>query len=192
MGSDNTWRNIIKSFYWYNLYSDVAAYVSTCAACSKNKKINRRKKAGMIQYHAGSPMERAHLDVLGPFNKFLRIAKYVLGMVDQFTKWLECVPLPDQSAEITAIYAIDEFLCCFGMPLTIHTDQGNNFVGNFLKSVCELLEIRKTQTTPYHLESNGHIERYNRTIVEMIHCLKLKSEKDWDIHLPHMTSAIRF
>ena len=52
MGRDNTRRNIEKSFYWYNLYSDVAVYVATCAACSKNKKINRRKRAGMIQYHA--------------------------------------------------------------------------------------------------------------------------------------------
>ena len=90
-----------------------------------------------------------------------------------------------------AISAIDEFFCRFGMPLSIHTDQGSNFVGNVFKSVCELLEIRKTQTTPYHPESNGQIERYNRTIVEMVRCLKLKSEKDWDIYLPHITSAIR-
>ena len=90
-----------------------------------------------------------------------------------------------------AISAIDEFFCRFGMPLSIHTDQGSNFVGNVFRSVCELLEIRKTQMTPYHPESNGQIERYNRTIVEMVPCLKLKSEKDWDIYLPYITSAIR-
>ena len=191
MGRDNTRRNIKKSFYWHNLYNDVATYVATCAACSKNKKANKRKRAGMTEYHAGSPMERVHLDVLGPFNISSKGNKYVLGMIDQFTKWLECVPLPDQSAEKIAISAIDEFFCRFGMPLSIHTDQGSNFVGNVFRSVCELLEIRKTQTTPYHPESNGQIERYNRTIVEMVRCLKLKSEKDWDIYLPHITSAIR-
>ena len=76
-----------------------------------------------------------------------------------------------------AISAIDGFFCHFGMPLSIHTDQGSNFVGNVFRSVFELLEIRKTQTTPYHPESNGQIERYNHTIVEMVQCLKLKSEK---------------
>ena len=50
------------------------------------------------------------------------------------------------------------------MPLTIHTDQGSNFVGNVFKSVCELLEIRKTQKTPYHPELNGQIECYNHAI----------------------------
>ena len=74
------------------------------------------------------------------------------------------------------------------MPLTIHTDQGANFV---FKAVCDLLEIRKTQTTPYYPQGNGQVERYNRTVIEMICCLKAKSEKDWDIYLPHITSAIR-
>ena len=112
-------------------------------------------------------------------------------MVDQFTKWLESVPLPDQSAEKVAMAAIDNFFCTFGMPLTIHTDQGANFVGNVFKAVCDLLEIRKTQTTPYYPQGNGQVERYNRTIIEMIRCLKAKSDKDWDIYLPHITSAIR-
>ena len=122
MGRDNTRRNIKKSFYWHNLYNDVATYVATCASCSKNKKANKRKRAGMTEYHAGSPMERVHLDVLGPFNISSKGNKYVLGMIDQFTKWLECVPLPDQSAEKIAISANDEFFCRFGMPLSIHTD----------------------------------------------------------------------
>lgn len=191
MGRDNTIRNIKKSFYWYQVYSDVAVYVKTCAACSKNKKSNKRKKAALRQYHAGSPMERVHLDILGPFNISTKGNRYVLVMVDQFTKWLECVPLPDQSAEKIAISAVDNFFCTFGMPFTIHTDQGANFVGSVFKSLCDLLNIRKTQTTPYHPQSNGQVERYNRTIIEMIRCLKLKSEKDWDVYLTHITSAIR-
>ena len=174
--------------------SDLALSSSTLkhlAACSKNKKINRRKIAGMIQYHAESPMERAHLDVFGPFNKFSNDSKICPWYDQSIYEMAGMSPSTRSVCRKNAIYAIDEFLCRFGMPLTIHTYQGNNFVGNFLKSVCELLEIRKTQTTPYHPESNGQIERYNRTIVEKIHCLKLKSETDWDIHLPHMTSAIR-
>ena len=110
-------------------------------------------------------------------------------MVDQFTKWLECVPMLDQSANKVA--AVDEFFCRFGMPFDIHTDQGSNFIGNVFKLVCELLEIRKSQTTPYRPQSNGQVEWYNRAIVETIHSLKLKSEKDWDIYLPHIASAIR-
>ena len=191
MGRDNTCRNIKTGFYWYQLYADVAAHVKSCAACSRNKTTGKKRKAGMVRYHAGSPMERVHIDILGPFNISSRGNKYILCMVDQFTKWLESVPLPDQSAEKVAMAAIDNFFCTFGMPLTIHTDQGANFVGNVFKTVCDLLEIRKTQTTPYYPQGNGQVERYNRTMIEMIRCLKAKSEKDWDIYLPHITSAIR-
>ena len=117
-GLRNTRRNIQKSFYWHGLYNDVAAYVATCSACNKNKKANKRKKASLTQYHVGSAMECVHLDILGLFNVSSKGSKYVLGMVDQFTKWLECVPLPVQSAEKIATAAIDEFFCRFGMPLT--------------------------------------------------------------------------
>ena len=74
------------------------------------------------------------------------------------------------------------------MPFAIHTHQGSNFIGYVFKLVCELLEIRKAQTTPYRPQINSQVERY-RTIVEIIRCLKLKSEMDWDIYLPHITSA---
>ena len=67
------------------------------------------------------------------------------------------------------------------MSLTIYSDQGSNFVGNVFKSECELLEIKKTQTTLYHPESTGQIERYDHTIAEMIRCLKIKLEKDKEI-----------
>ena len=85
----------------------------------------------------------------------------------------------------------DNFFCTFGMQLTIHTGQGANFVGNVLKAVCDLLEIRKTQTTPYYPQGNGQVKRYDWTIIKMIRCLKVKSEKGWDVYLPHITGAIR-
>ena len=89
MGCDNTCRNIKTGFYWYQLYADVAAHVKSCAACSRNKTNNKKRKAEMVRYHAGSPMERVHIDTLGPFNISLKGNKYKLCMVDQFIKWLE-------------------------------------------------------------------------------------------------------
>ena len=88
--------------------------------------------AGLTQYHE-SGMERVHLDILGLFNMSSKGSKYALGMLNQFIKWLECVPLPDQSAEKFATAAIDEFFCRFLMLMLIHTNQVNNLIGNFFK-----------------------------------------------------------
>ena len=92
-------------------------------------------------------MERVHIDILGPFTESNRGNQYVLMIVDQFTKWLECFPLPLQSAELTAKAVVDRFISRFGCPLEIHTDQGRNFDGKLFSSVCKLLEVTKTRTT---------------------------------------------
>lgn len=54
-------------------------------------------------------MERVHMNFLGPLPVTKNNNTYILIIVDQFTKWVECIPLPTQSAEVTARAAIDEF-----------------------------------------------------------------------------------
>jgi hypothetical protein len=79
------------------------------------------------------PMERVHLDFMGPLVKTKRGNEYVLMMVDKFTKWTECIPLPSQTAEITAQAAINELFARFGYPFQIFTDQGRHFERPCLK-----------------------------------------------------------
>ena len=146
MGRDDTQHNIKKSFYWYNLYSDVAAYVATCAACSKNKKIDRHKRAGMIQYHAGSPMEHVHLVVLGPFNISSKGNKYVLGMIDQFTKWLECSSTRSVCRK-TAISAIDEFFFTLACPSLFILIKVVTLWEIFLNQYVKYLKFKKSDDT---------------------------------------------
>ena len=86
---------------------------------------------------------------------------------------------------------VDEFFSRFGLCLEIHTDQGKNFMSNCFTVLCELLQITKTRTTGYRPCSNGQIERMNRTVLQMIRCLRDKNIHDWDLYLPHISSAIR-
>ena len=76
-------------------------YASSCRICSMNKKPNARPKTNLKLYHAGFPMERVHVDLLGPFIVSSQGNKYIL-MIDQLTIWLECIPIPDQNAETVA------------------------------------------------------------------------------------------
>lgn len=84
-----------------------------------------------------------------------------------------------------------DFISRFGALLELHTDQGSNFESVLFKSVCQLIQISKTRTTPYHPASNGKVERLNRTLLQMIHCYVDQSQKNWDEHLPLLTSAYR-
>ena len=80
--------------------SDSYMYVFTCDTC-RNELGPLLLKAGLKSYQASSPMEKVHLDFLGPLPRTEAGNEYILMMVDSFTKWVQCVPLPSQTAEMT-------------------------------------------------------------------------------------------
>ena len=77
------------------------------SACSPNKKNNLYGKVPLTKYQAGAPMAQVHIDIIGPLPKTERGNEHCLMMVDQFTKWVECIPLPSQKAEVTSRGAVD-------------------------------------------------------------------------------------
>lgn len=191
LGQNKTISRLKKTVYWYGMSTDCGLYVSTCKTCNTQKKPCRKAKAQLGQYHAGVPFERIHIDILGPLPITTQGNKYILVIIDQFTKWLECCPLPCQNAETVAKALMDSTLSRFGCPLELHSDQGKNVDGNLIRQLCNLLEISKTRTTAYHPASNGQVERYNRLILQIIRCFLKKTQNKWDVHLQQLAGAIR-
>jgi transposase InsO family protein len=89
-------------------------------------------------------------------------------------------------AKTVAKPLVEEVIVRFGTPYVIHTDQGVQFESNLFQEVCRLLQIQKTRTTPYHPQSDGIVERNNRTILTM-----LSAFVNWDEHLPYISMAYR-
>ena len=190
-GTERTMAKVKAKYHWYNMSRDIRNFVLTCDICSKNKKPLRHARCQMTNFHAGAPMERVHLDFMGPLPKTKNGNEHILMMVDQFTKWTECIPLPSQTAEVTAQAAINEFFARFGYPFEIFTDQGRNFESSLFKAVCELLKIHKARTTPYRPSANGQVERQNRSLMDAVRCFVDSSQENWDIHLPQLAGAMR-
>lgn len=127
--------------------------------------------------------------MLGPFIESELKNKYILVMVDQFSKWLELAAIPEQTAEQAATKCLCHFIVTFGCPLEVHTDQGCNFDSNLFKSMCEALQIAKTRTSPYHPSSNGQAEIQNRLILQFIRCFSGDKPDQWDKCLPFLSMA---
>jgi hypothetical protein len=127
-------------------------------------------------------MERVHLDILGPFNTSEDGNRYVLMMIDQFTKWMEMAAIPEQPSLTIAEKFVVHFVVTFGCP--------RNFDGNLFKSLCTILEVAKTRTTPYHPSSNGQIERFNTVLLQMIRCYIEKKSRRWDKNIPLLSMAL--
>ena len=138
LGQYKTLEKVKKTAIWHGMTIDCRLYVQSCTVCNRNKKPNQKARARLGQYHSGMPMERIHMDILGPLPITKQGSKYLLMIVDQFTKWLECFPIATQTAEVVAKTLMDNFFSRFGCPLELHTDQGKNMDGNLVRQLCEL------------------------------------------------------
>ena len=157
-----------------------------------SKNLSRKSnKAPLGEYIVGEPMERVPFDILGKLPTTDSGNKYVLVISDCFTRWTECVPLPDQEAETVARAFVDNFVCRFGTPLQLHTDQGRNFESQLFSELCKYLDIQKTRTTSLRPQANGLVERFNRTLISMLKSYCSKNQTDWDVYLPQVMMAYR-
>ena len=189
-GIQRTIARVKQSYHWYGLDGDVQVFVNACDICARMKKDGKSPRAPLQSYTCGSPLDRIHLDVLGPLPESKQGNKYILVIIDQFSKWVEAYALPHQGSALIADRLVKKFIATFGIPLEIHTDQGSNFQSALLKEIYRLLGITRTRTTPYHPSSNGQVERFNRTLLQMIRCY-LQNQNEWDEHLELLLAAYR-
>ncbi|WP_375609853.1 DDE-type integrase/transposase/recombinase [Bartonella sp. AC53GZZY] len=101
---------------------------------------------------------RWSLDFAGPLPLTVRHHRYVLVMVEHFSKWIELVALPDKSSEGTTYLFLDQVLSHFGAPAEVLTDQGTEFLGEF-QVLCDKALIDHCTTSRDHPEANGLAER---------------------------------
>eukprot|EP00731_Ephydatia_muelleri_P027503 Em0019g376a len=73
------------------------------------------------------PLQRVAMDIMGPLPETSRGNKYILVIADYFTTWSEAYPIPNMEAITVAKCLVNEFICRFGVPEQLHSDQGRNF-----------------------------------------------------------------
>jgi len=95
-------------------------------------------------YNVGALLERVQMDVLGPLPLTISGNKYLLIMVDYFTKWVEAFPLKNIRARTVAETFLNQIVSRHGVPLEVHTDQGRNFESQVFRESCAL-RIKKTR-----------------------------------------------
>ena len=190
-GINKTIGKIRMKFYWPKLRDDVKVWCAQCDVCAARKGPSRKIKAPLATYVVGLPMERVAIHVLGPLPVSESGNRYILIAMDYFTKWPEAYALPNQEAETVAKVLVDQFVSRFGTPAQLHSDQGRNFESQVFTEMCKLLGIEKTRTTPLHPQSDGMVERYNRTLEHQIAMFVNENQKDWDQHISLLLMAYR-
>ena len=108
---------------------------------------------------------------------------------DYFTKWAEAIPLQNQTA-VRITEELVELCATYGLPEIVHSDQGRAFESTILRQTLEAFGTKKTHTTPYHPQGDGMVERFNRSLLQLLRSY-VEKEEDWEQYLPLALYAYR-
>jgi len=190
-GVNKTLEKIRKRFYWATCKQDVENWCKSCKVCVSKQGPSRKGKSLLQIYNVGLPFQRVQMDVLGPLPKTDSGNKFVLVIVDCFTKWVEAFPVKNTRAKTIAEVFVREIISRHGVPSEIHTDQGRNFESKLFLELAELLGMKKTRTTALHPQSDGQVERQHQTIINYLVKFIDENQKNWDQWIPMFLLAYR-
>ena len=190
LGMTRTLEQVSRRFYWPGCRTDLRQWGKECPACAQVKP-GPRQRAQLTPMTVGAPMDRVALDIVGELPETSSGNKFILVLSDYFTKWVEAYALPDQTALTVADVVVREFFSRYGVCRTLHSDQGTNFQSELFQEMCKLLGVKKTRTVPYNPKGDGLVERFNRTLLQMLKTVVNEERNDWDEHLPYVVAAYR-
>ena len=123
------------------------------------------------------------VDVLR-FPKSAEGNQYVVVFMDYLTKWPEVFATQDQSALTIAKLFVQEVVCRHGVPSQLPSVRGKAFLSQLMMEVCRVLGVKKVNTTAYHPQTDGLVERFNCILINMLAKRVERHGQDWDHHLP--------
>jgi len=188
MGIDRTHARISALYYWPGLSDMISREIFACPQCSRRKSPPNRKQP-MGHVHSGTKFARIAMDLLDVTTISDGGKKYILVVADYFTKYTEAYALENKTAFAVAEALMDNWLTRYGFPLTLHSDQGKEFENKVILELCQLLGCHKTKTSPYRPQSDGLVERMNRTLLSMLAMFVNSERTNWDDLLPFLMMA---
>ncbi|UYV61066.1 hypothetical protein LAZ67_1003290 [Cordylochernes scorpioides] len=147
-----------------------------------------RSLLGTVDYYRRF-IPNAALDFIGPLETAPRGYSSILTIVDLFTKFPILIPTKDQCANTVVRALLERIITTFGVPKTILSDRGSAFMSCVFKGVCKAMGVGAVNTTAWRPQSNGAVERLNRTVIESLR--RCTAGNNWDTTLPMIALAIR-
>ena len=187
-GPRPTQKAILQRFVWKNLKRDVINWCKQCHDCQSSK----------VSRHIHTPVEKReppdrrfgslHVDLVGPLPE-CEGHRYLFTIVDRWTRWPEAIPVQDMTAQTCAKALLRSWVARFGLPQDITADRGRQFTSDLWKQMGTMMGVKLNNTTAYHPQANGLVERLHRQLKGSI--MARSSESSWMDHLPMALLGIR-
>ena len=179
-----------RTYWWQGMRSAVRRHCRSCLTCATRRGTGRRVHPPMQPIPVGGPFHRVGVDIL-KLPQTTSGNSYVVVFVDYLTKWPEAFALPDQKAQTIAQVFCEQIICRHGIPEQLLSDRGSNFLSELMLAICEILGVQKINTSGYHPQTDGLVEKFNSTLTNMIAKACAQRPFDWDQQLPFLLFAYR-
>ena len=192
LGINKTYHKIINHFYWPGLKSDVSKYCKTCHTCQMVGKPNQTIPKAQLQPIPAfdEPFSRILIDCVGPLPRTKSGNEYLLTIMCTSTRFPEAIPLRNIKTK-SIVKALIKIFTFVGLPKSVQSDQGSNFMSGIFQQVMHELGIKQYRSSAYHPESQGALERFHQTLKNMIRSYCFDTEKDWDEGIHLLLFAVR-
>ena len=114
-----------------------------------------------------------------------------MTVIDHFTKYSEAIPIQDMTAETCARAYATNVIDRHGKGSGLVIDQGRSFNSVFFKETCKILGTKQVNTSAYHPQANGTIERYHKTMNQGLSHYVNAPDTNWDTLVPFYWMACR-
>jgi hypothetical protein len=132
------------------------------------------------------PGQRVHADLFGPLKTSDKGKKFILCITDTFPKYVKLVALPNKEAATGAEAIFDKWICRFGTPIDLVTDQGTEFCAKLSNKLITRLGTAHLTTSSHHRQCNSQAEVANKTIVKYLRLFCYDSTLDWELYLAQL------
>ena len=181
---------LLRHWWWSGMYADVLAFCKRCPNCATVTCAGRQHRPPLRPIPVTRPFQKIGVDIMDlPCTE--RGNKHVVVFQDMLTEWPMVFPVPDQKTERIVRLLCEEIVPMLGVPEALLSDRGANLLSHLMLDVCSLLGIEKMNTTSYHPECDGMIERFNRTLKTMLRKRAAWYGVQWDNHLAALLWAYR-
>jgi hypothetical protein len=167
------------------MYRTIKRTVKACDVCQKAKCSNQSARGPTISILPERPLQIVSLDLMGPLPRGQRSAKYILAVLDVFSKYIKLYPIKKATSTTILKKLTDDYIPKVGKIEQLLTDNGTQFHSKQWFKQLAVLGIRTRHTTTYHPESNP-VERANREIGRMLRTYCHSKHTNWVKWIPNI------
>jgi hypothetical protein len=191
IGSEKVTKYIANQYDMNKMKQSVREIIGQCEHCQKTKVVTTRTKEETIKLTAEEPWEKVYIDICGPLQETFRKKKYIIGIIDQFSRYISLTAVIRQDEDTVKETILNNWILKFGAPKEIHVDCGKAFESKMMKDFAKSMGITLCFSSPYHHNTNGVIERQFRTIRDYINAsLREKNGTNWAELIPGIEFAM--